>query len=1013
MSDHITVLHVDDDPKAVELGKALLEAKRPSIEVVTETSTATALERLDEADCVLCDYTMPEMDGLEFLEAVRDRRPGLPFILITGRGSEEIASQAISAGVSDYVRKAELSRNYDVLGNRIENLVAQYRSARRATHQERLNTVIRDVNRALVRSSTREAIEREACRALTGTSLYDAAWIGRLADGDDDAIAASAVTPETATPTAFGSEPVGEALRSGGVAVRSADPDESVTLRTDGALDAGRPAATWREVATGLGCRSVAAVPIEYADERYGAVVVLSRRPDSFDGAERDVLAELADDVAHAIHAAETRERLRRREKHLSHAQSVAKLGSWYKDIGDDTITWSEEVYHIFDRSEAEGPLDHEEFLTYVHPDDREFVDRRWEAAKAGEEYDIEHRIVAGGETKWVREKADLEFDEDGTPLRGIGVVQDVTDRKEHERRLRALNEAMSRLHRAGSREVVGRTVAHSLAETLEDVTVGVHLLDSETGVLEPVASPSADGRAIEDARTIGPDDGPIWEAFVAGERRTCRGADCGATPGSEPPHPCTFVVPIADAGVIVVGADEAGEVTETGAGVVGADADVAGAEAVGPVDAQTAELVDVVSSAAREAIARIDRERHLDESEAELREQAVELDRLKRVTRQSRRVLRAIVNAEDRAAVESTVCERLAETDGYAFVWLGHVDPSTDRLVPAATAGDGRGYLAEIDRSIDDGASAPAVRTARSRERTAVENTAEGVGDEPWRREALARGFRSALSIPLQVDDVLHGVLTIYATDVGAFDDLTREVLVELGRTVAYGVSTATQRDALYGNRALELVLEIGDEDYPWRRVAREADCSLEIESTIPRENGTVAYLTVPAEDPEAARERLEAVPIVADVSTAGSDGALRVALTRPDGSGVFAEVGGVVTWCAVDDDGTTVRVELPRRHRRPLDGRADREPLRRDGTRLPVGHGVRVRRRVARPGTPRNPHPAPARRAVDRLPRGLFRLAAGDDDRSPRRRLRRGLPDVLATPPDRPAETPVERLR
>lgn len=49
---------------------------------------------------------MPTANGLEFLESVRDRYPAIPFILYTGKGSEEIASDAISAGITDYVHKA-------------------------------------------------------------------------------------------------------------------------------------------------------------------------------------------------------------------------------------------------------------------------------------------------------------------------------------------------------------------------------------------------------------------------------------------------------------------------------------------------------------------------------------------------------------------------------------------------------------------------------------------------------------------------------------------------------------------------------------------------------------------------------------------------------------------------------------------------------------------------------------------------------------------------------------------
>jgi len=69
---------------------------------------------------------MPRTDGLEFLEAVRADYPDLPFILFTGKGSEEIASEAISSGVTDYLQKGAGTNRYTVLANRVENATCRY-----------------------------------------------------------------------------------------------------------------------------------------------------------------------------------------------------------------------------------------------------------------------------------------------------------------------------------------------------------------------------------------------------------------------------------------------------------------------------------------------------------------------------------------------------------------------------------------------------------------------------------------------------------------------------------------------------------------------------------------------------------------------------------------------------------------------------------------------------------------------------------------------------------------------
>lgn len=81
-----------------------------------------------EVDCIISDYQMPTTDGLEFLQIVREKHPDLPFILFTGKGSEEIASEAIAAGVTDYMQKGGGSDQYEVLSNRVQNAVEQYRT---------------------------------------------------------------------------------------------------------------------------------------------------------------------------------------------------------------------------------------------------------------------------------------------------------------------------------------------------------------------------------------------------------------------------------------------------------------------------------------------------------------------------------------------------------------------------------------------------------------------------------------------------------------------------------------------------------------------------------------------------------------------------------------------------------------------------------------------------------------------------------------------------------------------
>ncbi|WP_248516587.1 hybrid sensor histidine kinase/response regulator [Salinarchaeum laminariae] len=134
MSEPIRILHVDDDPEFLELSATLLEREDDRFHVETATSADAALETLDtldeSVDCIVSDHEMPEFSGVELLENVREEYPELPFVLFTGRGSEAVASEAISAGVTDYLQKETGTSQYAVLANRIANAVEQDRSRR-------------------------------------------------------------------------------------------------------------------------------------------------------------------------------------------------------------------------------------------------------------------------------------------------------------------------------------------------------------------------------------------------------------------------------------------------------------------------------------------------------------------------------------------------------------------------------------------------------------------------------------------------------------------------------------------------------------------------------------------------------------------------------------------------------------------------------------------------------------------------------------------------------------------
>ncbi|WP_248895636.1 hybrid sensor histidine kinase/response regulator [Haloplanus halobius] len=179
----VRVLHVDDDPDFAELAATLLERADDRIAVEVATSAREGLSRLaaDDVDCVVSDYDMPGMDGIAFLEAVRAEYPDLPFVLFTGKGSEEVASEAFSAGATDYLRKGSGTERYELLANRVRNAVEAHRSRRMLRERtRRLETLISNLPGVVYRCRNdpgwpMETVEGEV-EAITG---YTAAELAR------------------------------------------------------------------------------------------------------------------------------------------------------------------------------------------------------------------------------------------------------------------------------------------------------------------------------------------------------------------------------------------------------------------------------------------------------------------------------------------------------------------------------------------------------------------------------------------------------------------------------------------------------------------------------------------------------------------------------------------------------------------------------------------------------------------------------------------------------------------
>jgi PAS domain S-box-containing protein len=438
----IDVLLVDDEPSVAEVTVEFLERQADPLNVAVEVDSTNALDRIENEgfDCIISDYDMPEMNGLELLEAVRKECPDLPFILYTGKGSEDVASRAISAGVTDYVQKQRDPSQYELLIQRIRTAVHSRRVDSKLADLNRINRTLRETIQAALHAETRTGVRQAVCDNLADSDPYLFAWVGTITDDGEIVPEAWAGVEQgyletiqiTADRTPTGRGPTGRAVRTG-------EPQAVQNVQQNPDFE------PWREAAEKRGYRSTAAIPITYEGDRYGVLNVYADRADAFDERELDVLAELGSTIAHAIHRIALTERLEHQYQSLFEEAPVMAVTT--RNEGGEPVI--EDCNRLFlqtvgrDRPEVIGrPLT----AFYTPEAERKLLDEGGYTRALSNEFTSEERtlVTADGEPVETLLRAVPRVDEDGEPIGTFALYVDISERKQLRRENERLDQFAS-----------------------------------------------------------------------------------------------------------------------------------------------------------------------------------------------------------------------------------------------------------------------------------------------------------------------------------------------------------------------------------------------------------------------------------------------------------------------------------------------------------------------------------------------------------------------------------------
>ncbi|RLM83835.1 PAS domain S-box protein [Halobellus sp. Atlit-38R] len=407
------------------------------------------------------------------------------------------------------------------------------------------------------------------------------------------------------------------------------------------------------------------------------------------------------------------------------------------------------------------------------------------------------------------------------------GVLQDITDQLEYQRRLDTLNEVTHELFDAEAEREVTRTAVEALADVLEITTVAFYSFDEDKWELGPAVhtTSSEEAEEIDELPVFEPGIGVEWRAFADGQTALVDDFRTRETDYEfERTIRSELAVPIDDWGLLVA-ADTRPDM----------------------FDDWTANLVETLGATIRSALDHTEREQ-------ELREQRRELQEIESLNQQIRDITHTIVQADSRVELEQSVCERLVASDAIEFAWIGNVDLEEKAVAPRAQAGTDSDYLDSVPLTLDESTDPePSVQALQSRDACGSSNIATDIQHGEWRSTAIEREFRSVLSVPLIYREALYGALTVYSRSTSGFPDALRSVLQELCDLTAHASAAIEQKEALHTTQTTELEFEARDETTLFCRLAAVLDCEIELERVVSqRGESTLAFFSVANGTPE-----------------------------------------------------------------------------------------------------------------------------------------------------------------
>lgn len=319
---HLLLLD-DDEDDYILVNDKVRQFQGRKVTLDWASTYTEAAEKLTSShfDAALVDYDLGRRNGIEFIREFNGQKPEVPLILYTGRGTHQVDVEAMEAGATLYLTKAEATP------------LLMERSIRYAIERKQIETELRtsnrtlraisDSNQLLMRATDEPTLLEEVCQIVVQDCGYPLVWVGYAEQdaarsvrpvayyGFDSIYIDSMHITWADGPRSRG--PTGEAIRTG-------RPSVVHDIRSDPAFE------PWREAAVKRGYASSLALPLLQDNQAFGVMNIYSTEPNSFSPAEIKLLSELSSDLGHGIAMIRGREIQRITEERLRYVASFPEM---------------------------------------------------------------------------------------------------------------------------------------------------------------------------------------------------------------------------------------------------------------------------------------------------------------------------------------------------------------------------------------------------------------------------------------------------------------------------------------------------------------------------------------------------------------------------------------------------------------------------------------------------------------------------------------------------------------